>query len=221
MAIVQNPNIGRTKQKLGNTVFSKQFGKNTLRTKPIEVKNPKTPRQVAQRTIFTTIVKILRPLVKVINVAFFKTGEVTGMSPYNKMLSYNLNNATNGTEVDWTKFKLCTILGNSFITDFVITAAVGHTIHCAWVKNSTLQQELASPVDAFLINKVTNEVLVLKAVAQRSDEQVVLTAPAPWVGDAVAVFLQCLDYQDNGSNLDPLHIIANATANLADVTIIA
>ena len=31
MAIVQNPITGRTKKKFGSAVFSKQFGKNTMR----------------------------------------------------------------------------------------------------------------------------------------------------------------------------------------------
>ena len=42
MAIVQNPITARTKKKFGNAVFSKQFGKNVMRSKPMEVKNPQT-----------------------------------------------------------------------------------------------------------------------------------------------------------------------------------
>ena len=40
MAIVQNPITGRTKKTFGTAVFSKQWGKNTMRAKALEVKNP-------------------------------------------------------------------------------------------------------------------------------------------------------------------------------------
>jgi len=219
MAIVQNFNIGRTKQKLGNTVFSKQFGKNTLRTKPIEVKNPKTPGQMQTRNNMAMIVQLLRPLVRTMNTAY--AGSVTGMSPFNKMTRYNLKNAVNGTEIEWNKLQLCTNLGSSPISDFAITAAAGHIVNCAWVKNSILPQELASPVDAILINRTTQEVKMFKACAQRSAESASITVPAYWQGAVVSVFLQCLDFFDDNNNPKPMRVIANATANLPDVTILA
>jgi hypothetical protein len=37
MAIVQNPITGRTKKKFGTAVFSKQFGKNIMRSKPLDL----------------------------------------------------------------------------------------------------------------------------------------------------------------------------------------
>lgn len=37
MAIVQNPITGRSRNKFGTAVFSKQYGKNTMRAKPLDV----------------------------------------------------------------------------------------------------------------------------------------------------------------------------------------
>jgi len=219
MAITQNFNIGRTRKKLGNTVFSKQFGKNTLRTKPIQVKNPKTPGQMQTRSNLAMIVQILRPLVRIMNTAY--AGSVTGMSPFNKMTRYNLKNAVNGTEMEWNKMQLCTNCSDTPITDFAITATAGHVVNCTWTKNSILPQELASPVDAIVINRTTQELKVFKFCAARSAESAILTVPAYWQGAVVSVFLQSLDYLGNDSNRTPKHIIANATANLPDVTILA
>ncbi len=73
MAIVQNPITGRTKQKFGPAVFSKQFGKNTMRTKPIEVKNPKTPDQMNQRNKFSLMVAGGRELLPMLKISFKRT----------------------------------------------------------------------------------------------------------------------------------------------------
>jgi len=60
MAIVQNPITGRTRNKFGTAVFSKQFGLNTMRTKPEGMKNPNTPAQATQRSKFLTVVYLIR-----------------------------------------------------------------------------------------------------------------------------------------------------------------
>ena len=64
MAIVQNPITGRTKKAFGSAVFAKQYGKNTMRTKPLEVKNPKTLKQKMQRSKFSLMVAIGTPFVQ-------------------------------------------------------------------------------------------------------------------------------------------------------------
>jgi hypothetical protein len=52
MAITQNPLIGRASGKFGGAVFATLFGQNILRTLPVEVRNPRTPAQTAQRNLF-------------------------------------------------------------------------------------------------------------------------------------------------------------------------
>ena len=70
MAIVQNPITGRTKNKFANAVFSKQFGKNTMRSKALEVKNPNTPPQKNQRSKFKLMVHEGRKLLTLLRTAF-------------------------------------------------------------------------------------------------------------------------------------------------------
>lgn len=95
MAIVQNPITGRTKKKFGSAVFSKQFGKNTMRTKPIEVKNPRTPDQVNQRSKFSLIIETSREILGLIRVSF--KSAANGMSAFNAFISINIKNAITGT----------------------------------------------------------------------------------------------------------------------------
>lgn len=49
MAVVQNPIIGRAKNKFSNAVFTTWIGKNVLRSKPLSVSNPRTERQLVNR----------------------------------------------------------------------------------------------------------------------------------------------------------------------------
>ena len=103
MSIVQNPVTGRTKNKFGTAVFSKQFGKNTMRTKPIEVKNPKTPDQVNQREKFALIVGTAREILDILRVSF--KSESVKMSAFNSFVSHNIKTAIIGTpgnfEIDY------------------------------------------------------------------------------------------------------------------------
>lgn len=52
MTKIQNPIIGRAKGSAGNMTFSKNFDKNVMRSKPMEVSNPRTTAQVTQRDFF-------------------------------------------------------------------------------------------------------------------------------------------------------------------------
>jgi hypothetical protein len=108
MAIVQNPITGRTKKKFGNAVFSKQFGKNTLRTLPIEVKNPKTPAQVKQRSAFKAALFVVREFLPAVRIGW--KGRAIHKSAFAMCMSDTLMNAmkTVGgvTSVDVNKFKV-------------------------------------------------------------------------------------------------------------------
>ncbi len=127
MAILQNPLIGRAKQKLGNTVFSAQFGKNTLRTKPLTIKNPKTAGQVAERTRMKKLVQLIRQVLNYINAAY--AGSVHGMSAYNRVISLNLPNCftDNTSSIDPSLFVLCDNVG-SFVDNVVLASTVANTI---------------------------------------------------------------------------------------------
>jgi hypothetical protein len=100
MAIVQNPITGRTKKKFGNAVFSKQFGKNTLRTKPIEVKNPRTPGQVNQRSKFKLMVFQSRLLIGMIRISF--QNMAIGKSAFNAFMQANIKTAITGIPGNYT-----------------------------------------------------------------------------------------------------------------------
>lgn len=58
----QNPFTGRSSGSLANVVASTYVGQNILKSKPLEVRNPKTPKQVNVREILSLSAKIARSM---------------------------------------------------------------------------------------------------------------------------------------------------------------
>lgn len=192
MAIVQNPITGRTKKKFGTAVFSTQFGKNTMRTKPINVKNPKTDAQVKQRTKFTIVVDLIRQVLPLINEVY--SGSLKNMSPYNKITSINVKNAFTGEPpvLDHTKIVLCHFEGSS-VNNVVLTPQANQVIDIAWVANTNIQEELDALLTFIVFNCSTNQAMVFTDVAQRSDGIASITVNESWVGDMIALHVITTD----------------------------
>ena len=191
MAIVQNPITGRTKKKFGSAVFSKQFGKNTMRTKPIEVHNPKTLPQRQQRSKFTLMIELSRMLLSFIRTGF-KQGAV-GMSQFNVFMKSNITNVITGIyptyAIDFTK--LLVTKGTLTGADGEAAAAVaGHKVDISWNDNSGNGDALATDKAMGLIINYTKKAIVQDLTTKtRADEALELTVPLSWVGDQVHSFL--------------------------------
>ena len=193
MAIVQNPITGRTKKKFGTAVFSKQFGKNTMRSKPMDVKNPNTIGQATQRTKFSTIVNLIRQVLTLINSVY--AGTLKNMSPFNKIVSINVKNAFTGDPpvLDHTKVILCDFEGST-VNNVTMTAQPNQVMDIAWEPNTTNPDELSTPLTLILINCITNKVMLFPDVDIRSAGSTTITAPADWVGSQTALHVLTVDY---------------------------
>ena len=55
MTKIQNPIVGRARGSAGGMTFAKNYDKNVMRSKPFEVKNPKTQGQTTQRNFFKEV----------------------------------------------------------------------------------------------------------------------------------------------------------------------
>jgi len=209
MAIVQNPITGRTKKAFGTAVFSKQFGKNTMRTKPIEVKNPRTIGQVTQRSKFSTTVAFVRQVLPLINEVY--AGRLTKMSPFNKVTSLIVKNAFVGEPpvLDQTLVKLADIEGSS-VLNVVNTGLPDQVMKVNWDPNTTIVEELNSKLSFVLVNCVTNEVMTFRDVELRSVGVAEFTAPASWADCDSALHVVTKDY----SNLNkPKMVVKFAPGN--------
>lgn len=192
MAIVQNPITGRTKKKFGTAVFSKQFGKNTMRSKPLEVKNPKTVGQVNQRSKFKTVVELIRQVLPLVNEIY--AGSLKKMSPFNKVTSLNVKNAFTGDPpvLDHTKFRLCDFDGSS-VNNVVLTGMPGQVMDITWDPHTNEQQELDTPLTFVLFNCNTNLSITFTDVALRSVGSASVTLPPSWVGDQTSLHVVTTD----------------------------
>ena len=191
MAIVQNPVTGRTKKKFGSAVFSKQFGKNTMRTKPIEVRNPKTLPQKQQRAKFSLIVELARLIMGFVRVGFKQAA--TGMSQFNVFVQSNISTAISGVfpnyAIDFTKI----IVSKGTLTRVdggAASAAAGKKIDVIWNDNSGNGDAQATDVAMVIAINNTKKTIVQDTLTKtRLDESLQLTAPASWVGDTVHVYM--------------------------------
>lgn len=90
MSIVQNVLIGRSKNKIGNAVFTTWKGKNVLKSKPLTVENPRTDKQLMRRSAMTQIVGMYRQVAGMVSLGWKQLA--IGKSEYNAFVSFNLLN---------------------------------------------------------------------------------------------------------------------------------
>ena len=193
MAIVQNPITGRTRKKFGTAVFSKQFDQNTMRTKPLEVKNPRTAAQVIQREKFATTVDLLKLAIVAINEAY--DGKVRGMSPFNRATKLTLKEAFDPITnvLDYSKVVFCDNEGSN-VDNVAISMQASRVINLTWDPDSDDAAELADEVRVLLVNSSKNKVKLIETGALRSAGSASIVAPKHWVGDTVGIFIMATDY---------------------------
>ncbi|HNQ68771.1 MAG TPA: DUF6266 family protein [Bacteroidales bacterium] len=191
MAIVQNPITGRTKGKFSTAVFSKQFGKNTMRSKPVEVKNPRTLAQREQRAKFSLMVELSRKFL-----AFIRTGfkqAAVGMSEFNSFMQTNILNVITGIypdyAIDYTKL----IVSKGTLTGAegsAATAGAGHIVTIDWTDNTGTGDAMGTDKALMLIlNPNSPNVVANTTLKTRADGTFDLTVPVAWVGEEVHVYL--------------------------------
>lgn len=214
MAIVQNPITGRTKKKFGTAVFSKQFGKNVMRSKPIEVKNPQTEGQVTQRNKFATTVFLVKQVLPLINDVY--AGSLRKMSPFNKITSINVKNAFTGDPpvIDHTKIVLCDFEGST-LNNVSLTGQPNQVMDIAWDPNTQNPDELASLLTFVLFNCTTNRAMIYPDVATRADGSASVVTPSDWVDALTALHVVTTDYTQFVSNMPKRVVKFKAGSDLA------
>ena len=90
MVITQNPEIGRSRKSKGNTTFTSWKGKNVMKNKPLEVNQPNTEAQVAQKSRFAAAVSLSRTLAAIIATGYRQMA--AQMTKFNAFVSENLKN---------------------------------------------------------------------------------------------------------------------------------
>ena len=190
MAIVQNPITGRTKKKFGTAVFAKQFGKNTMRTKPMEVKNPRTTGQVNQRNKFSLMVAEGRKVNTMLKVSFHNMA--LEMTPFNVFIKQNIKTAITGAPGSYAiDYSLLIIAkGPLFKTSGIHAgAALAKSVKRTW--DPPIDPADPSNLDLLYVasyNESKNEWFYSKTTVTRQTGLHQQTVPDSWVGDTVHVY---------------------------------
>ena len=195
MAIVQNPITGRTTGKFATAVFSKQFGKNTMRSKPVEVSNPRTLPQREQRAKFSLMVELSRKFLSFIRISFKQTA--IGMSEFNSFMKTNISSVITGAypdyEIDYPVLEVSKgTLTGAYGTS--ATAIAGNTVTIDWADNTGTGDATGTDAALLLILNPNNPTIASNTTLKtRADGTYDMTVPVDWVGDDVHVYLSFMN----------------------------
>jgi hypothetical protein len=189
-AVTQNLLSGKSKGKIGNLVMTSWKNLNVLKSKPLEVRNPKTVAQTAQRVKFNLILQFFRNIASAVNIGFKQY--TSDMSAYNKFMSTNLliDGITSGDPqtIDYSKIIVAkgTLTGFSNLTN---TPTVGHSVEVRWDDNSGQGNALATDLFKYVaFNETKNEFSTISHTTPRGDT-VEDVSTANWdTGDTVHIW---------------------------------
>lgn len=196
--------IGPIRRKVGNVVFTRQYGKNILRTKPIVVNDTKSPGRLRHRARISKLAKLLHQANKYINTAY--AGSVPDMPAFSRVMGINMNHCfiDDTAIIDASLFVLCDNKG-SFVKNVVLTSTGANTITATFKSNAQNVDEGDDPVKAYGFYADGNQIWQFDQEAVRSTGTITLIKP-DMSGLDIAVYFECLD-RISLLNDQPKHVI--------------
>lgn len=191
MGKYKNGILGSFTGKVGNVVGSTWNGISYMRAVPSNVRDPKTPRQLAQRQRFGLVTSLMRKFQPVVNLGF-KNG-AANMTPLNRASSYNIRNAVGGEYPDQQIVFDQLVLARGDLTPAdspQASASDPGQVTFTWNDNSG--EGSANPDDKVIVtiyNPERDTVFYRMDSAIREDESLTLSLPDSWHGDTVETYL--------------------------------
>lgn len=181
---------------IGDRVYCSWKGTSYSRSKPVSIKNPRTPGQLAQRAKFSTLLKFLKPCKEFIKIGF--QSKARNMSPFNYATSFVYKNALIGDypdiSIDYSKVllsagKLAVAIepGTAFTSN--------HEIEFTWQVNpweANCYRDDNAMIIVYNIKK--QEAVVIINGNPRECMRHLVTLPATYTGDEVVCYLAFRDY---------------------------
>ena len=180
-AIVQNPVTGRSRGKFAGAIFSTQFGKNTLRSKPLHVRNPRTLEQLTQRQRISITMSKLRLFTLLVRSGFRLVAE--GMSAFNTAFKSAIQNNLTGSypNITFNPIDLKLSAGNLQNALNPTAAKNLSNIEFNWDDNSGVGDALATDTFSLVcFNNYVNEVSKHTGI-ERSSVNGTIPIPSNWV----------------------------------------
>jgi len=182
--------LGGVNGKVGTVVGATWKEISYVRALPINVENPRTPKQLHQRAKFATTIALLRPLVPYVRHGYrLLADDKTG---YNAAVSYIMQHAIegSGTQLSIDYERVLMARGN-LMPVFGAKAVVEEgSIAFSWNDNSgmgdALETDLAMPL---VYNKARQQAIYSLAAAGRNESGFSMELPDEWNGEPLAVYL--------------------------------
>lgn len=190
MASIKQGILGGFSGKVGTVIGSNWMGISYMRAISPNVKDARSPKQLAQREKFALANAFLRPIRSFVNVGFrMYAVQQTAM---NAAMSYTLRNAVKGSSPDFSidYSKVLVSKGSLELPQNIHLLNNEGEIGISWNDNSglanALDTDFAMPL-AYNANKMTAVYDMVSSC--RGDEGVSLSYPSDWVGDTVHIYL--------------------------------
>ena len=200
MGTIKKGILGGFSGKVGSVVGGTWKGITYMRSLPSTVKNPRTEKQMSQRSKFALTVQFLKPIHPYLRVGF--RGFAGGQTAFNAAMSYHLSNAISGEYPDYAlDFAKALVSCGSLVTaENVEAALVDGRVTFSWNDNSGVGN--TSPADRampLVYNCTRNEAIYNRAGDARAAGSTLLNLPAHWVGDEIHLYLGFVS--DDGMNV--------------------
>lgn len=215
---VQNPFTGRSKGSLANVTATTYVGQNILKSKPLEVRNPKTEKQLNIREVFAQATKSAKLLSSTTSIA--KRSARTGRNT-SKTARTALNAAIlatrEGVAPDFRlSFSGINLQGNGIgatTPSFFSVDVSDRQVNVTWPANVPVGGALSDIASVVVLNVTQQKVYAINNAETRASGTVSETLPTNFVsvGDQCVIFL-CFD-SDSGTSYDAVSsVVTNAVA---------
>lgn len=171
-------------------VGSSWKGVDYIRSLPTTVRNPRTPKQVTQRSKFSVVIQFVRSILPVVQQGF-KNEAGSGSSAYNEAVSHNLRHATKGEfpdiEIDFPKVMISK--GNLVGANGVVSGCTDGMINIGWNDDERHNAKIDDRTVIVAYNPERQEALYDLDAGSRRDGMAVVIAPDTWIGEEVETYL--------------------------------
>lgn len=181
---------------IGDRVYSSWKGTSYSRSKPVSIKNPRTPAQQAQRAKMNVILKFLKPCKEFVRIGF--QTKAKNMSAFNYATSFIYKNALTGEypdlSIDYSKVLLSTgNLDGPFEPKIALTSAC--EIEFSWQINIDAYNYFLNDCAMVLVyNPAKQEAIIVTDGNSRISMHQRVTIPPSYAGDEVICYIAFRDY---------------------------
>lgn len=190
MGSIKQGILGGFSGKVGSVIGSNWKGISYMRSIALNVKDARSPKQLAQRWKFALAIAFLKPMKSFIDVGF-KLYAVR-QTAMNAALSYTLKNAIAGVAPDFgiDYSKVMVSRGGLELPLNVQMLNNEGEVALSWVDNSGVGNASDTDFAMPLVYNANKCAAIYDMVSScRGDEGVSLSYPSDWVGDTVHVYL--------------------------------